>query len=135
MSIAKTVGGLVVGLVAGGAGGLFGGVKLGRQEIVSQWIGTEAARGAEVVAVLEKMQAKDPAAQDELEVHLNRHLFGLMPSTLEPWTIDPALRAQIDQSAGKARAYRAAHPRPATTILDKDVEAFLASIAPPATGR
>lgn len=130
----KLVAGLVIGLVVGGAAGFLGGgatgAKLGADQVIQGWVRSEAERAGETVGLLEQVRAKEAGALEGLEAHLDRHVFGLMPSTLATLQLDAPTRAKVDEAVARARAYRAANPRAATTALGKDVEAFL-STSPP----
>lgn len=105
MRISKPiVAALVAGLLVGGAAGAIAGVQLGTNAIVSHWVTTNANNTEETVRILELLHGdREPQALSALETHLNRHAFGLMPSSWE--------RAGISERARARGRGDAAHPR------------------------
>ena len=126
----KVVAALLVGVLAGGGAGVFAGAKLGTSLIVGNWVRTDANNADETIEILEQLRAEQPAeALEGLETHLNRHLFGLMPSSLEQVRLPNATLAQALRTKQLAQGYRRANPRPAVTALDRDIEMFLFEIS------
>lgn len=127
MRISKPiVAALVAGLLVGGAAGAIVGVQLGTNAIVSHWVTTNANNTEETVRILELLHGdREPQALSALETHLNRHAFGLMPSSWERAGISERARARAAEATRRTRAYREAYPFPAKTALDREVERFL----------
>ena len=132
MSGAKVGIAAVVGLVLGGIGGVVGGTALGAKGgamlLGGNWADTEARNTDETIEVLRKFRAKktEEAIQD-LEAHLNHHIYGLMPATREGLSLPENVITRLNESKARAKAYRTDHPQPESpNLLSKDVAKFLA---------
>lgn len=124
----KIVGAGAVGLVLGVAGGGYGGLRLGTDSIASRWIEAEARHGVEVAVVLEHMRAGRPEeARAALEHHLNRHVFGLMPSARQGINLPDRTLERVRVATRQIRAYRERYPHEGETALDRDVRRYLAA--------
>lgn len=118
--------GLAAAFLLGGVAGGIVGFRLGTDAIVSHWVRTNANHTEEMVGILERLRAdRDAEALDALEVHLNRHVFGLMPASREGASIRNGARERAGVAARRARVYREAHPYAGRTALDRDVGRFL----------
>ena len=127
LGVAALVSALLGGVLGAGAG-LAVGFGQGAQLVVDGSIKKNAADTAEVVALLEKLRAaKGPSeAITALEVHLDRHVYMLLPGVREGIAVQPNTVALIDETRAKVVAYRTAHPRtPADGALARDVDRFL----------
>ena len=123
----KIVLAVVAGLLLGVAGGGYAGLWLGANTMVNRWIETEARHSQEVVSVLQELRAgRVDEARAELETHLNRHVFGLMPSAREEVSISERTREKVMAATRDARAYRERYPHEGQTALDRDVRRYLA---------
>jgi hypothetical protein len=117
----------VLDAVLGGGGGLFGGFKLGTTAIISNWATAEANSTDHIVGALEQLRAKKTTeAAATLEDHLDRHVFGLMPTTREGIALPEPTLKQIRDATTRARDYRKANPRAAgNSPRAKDVDTYL----------
>ncbi len=127
MSTGRVVFALVAGLAVGGVGGVLAGGSVGTKALAGNWAQTDANNAAETLEVLRALRGKKPdEALEKLEVHLNRHLFGLTPANLGQFKVSPSTLAQVEKVTEAAIAYRTEFPRPPSeNLLEKDVAAFL----------
>lgn len=126
-TVVKVLAGALVGLACGGAGGAAIGARLGSTAIVTNWATTEAKRSEEMLQLVQAAGDGSPQ-RDQLEAHLNVHLFGLMPATREGFELPTDVLARLQGVAAAAAKHRAEHPWQPRTQLDRDVEAFLATV-------
>lgn len=118
---------IVAGVFAGGVIGAIVGFRFGTGTTASHWATTNAQHTVEVIETLRHLRAgREREGIEQLESHLNRHVFGLMPSSLGDIDLDPAAGEQIRAAISLAREYRANHPHEGQTALDRDVRRFLA---------
>lgn len=119
---------LVAAIVIGsGIGGVVG-HRLGTDAVVSHWAQTNAQHTQEMIRSLEYLRTgRETEALAALETHLNRHVFGLMPSSMEGSSISDTARKQVAEATWRVRAYRGTYPYPGDTALDRDVRHFLGS--------
>ena len=122
----RFVAALVAAVLVGAAAGGIIGSRLGANAVVSHWVTTNANNAEETVAILQLLQAgRETQARSALETHLNRHTFGLMPSTWAEVSISERARTRAAEAAQTVRAYREQYPHAAQTALDRDVGRFL----------
>ena len=115
-----------IGLVVGVAGGGYAGLRLGMDTMANRWVKTEARHGEEAVGVLEDLRAgRTDEARAELENHLNRHVFGLMPAAREGVNISERTRDDVMAVTQRIRAYREQYPHNGETALARDVRNYL----------
>lgn len=117
----------VTGLVLGVAGGGYAGLRLGVDTMATHWMETEARHSQEVIAILEDLRAdRLGEARAGLESHLNRHVFGLMPSARENVNVSERALEKALTATQRVRAYRERYPHDGQTALDRDVRRYLA---------
>jgi hypothetical protein len=120
------VGMLIAALVVGAAAGAAGASSLTASRIVSLWVNTNARDAEEILRVLEHLRAgRMQPALDELESHLNGHLFGLMPVAREGVEVSETALERASAVARLAREYRKRHPFSGKALRDEDVRRFL----------
>ncbi|MBI3915732.1 MAG: hypothetical protein HY322_01835 [Betaproteobacteria bacterium] len=82
----------VFGTIAGAVVGAVFGFQSGENSIVQNWVNTNTRDGAAVVSVLRQIRTGQTAeGLENLETHLNRLLFGLIPSVLKTHKLDEAI--------------------------------------------
>ena len=119
---------VAAGLVLGVAGGGYAGLWLGAKTMANRWIETEARHSREVVGVLQDLRSgRVDEARAGLETHLNRHVFGLMPSAREGVSISDPARQRVLAATREVRAYRERYPHEGKTALDREVRRYLAA--------
>jgi hypothetical protein len=119
--------GMIVGAVMGAVLGTTYGYRAGTNEIVNNWVTTNARNGAGVVEALRLLRSDRTAdGLENLETHLNGLLIGLTPPYLEGFQLGEHALSQVQKTRESARSYRSEHPRPPSKkLLDREVAEFL----------
>lgn len=121
----------VIGAVAGTVIGGIVGTQLATNMVVSEWAKSEARNSIEVVEILRHLHAgREGDGMAALGLHLDRHVFGLMPSAREGIDLSDSALEEVNEAATVARDYREEHPHSGDTLLERDVKEFLQSVKP-----